>query len=128
MNPDMEEIVTISSKIDENILLYTQDEFGYEADMTALENSDFDIPDLDAVITPNIGTETSDERNVTCVADEVTDITEIASLNDNNETIEEVFSDDDFHTYHNDDSISTNNHDNCDKIQESSFFSFDEDF
>ena len=41
-NPDMEELVAISDEVDEDIQIYMQDEFAYEADMTALEDSDFD--------------------------------------------------------------------------------------
>ena len=49
-NSDMEELVSISDEVDEDIQIYMQDEFAYEADMTALEDSDFDIPNIDADI------------------------------------------------------------------------------
>lgn len=128
MNPDLEEIVSISSKIDENIFFYMQDEFAYEADMTALENNDFDIPNLDADIAPHIGKETTDDRKVACVADELTDIAEIAPFNDSAENREEAFGYDDFHTCQDDDSITISNHDNDGDVQDSSIFPFDEDF
>ena len=78
MNHDMEEMITLSDKIDEDVIVYTQDDFAYEADMAALENSDFDIPDLDVDITPHIGTDTKDDA-----VDETTDIVERTTLNDN---------------------------------------------
>lgn len=53
-DPKMEELLSVSDEVDEDIQLYLQDSFAYEADMATLENSDFDIPDLDADISPYV--------------------------------------------------------------------------
>ena len=123
MNHDMEEMITLSDKIDEDVIVYMQDDFAYEADMTALENSDFDIPDLDVYITPHIGTDTKDDA-----VDETTDIVESTTLNDNNETVPEMLENDDFLTYQDEDSISTNSDNHEDDVQEHSIFPLEEDF
>ena len=123
MNHDMEEMITLSDKIDEDVIVYTQDDFAYEADMAALENSDFDIPDLDVDITPHIGTDTKDDA-----VDETTDIVESTTLNDNNETVPEMLENDDFLTYQDEDSISTNSDNHEDDVQEHSIFPLEEDF
>ena len=123
MNHDMEEMITLSDKIDEDVIVYMQDDFAYEADMTALENSDFDIPDLDVDITPHIGTDTKDDA-----VDETTDIVESTTLNDNNETVPEMLENDDFLTYQDEDSISTNSDNHEDDVQEHSIFPLEEDF
>ena len=123
MNHDMEEMITLSDKIDEDVIVYTQDDFAYEADMAALENSDFDIPDLDVDITPHIGTDTKDDA-----VDETTDIVERTTLNDNNETVPEMLENDDFLTYQDEDSISTNSDNHEDDVQEHSIFPLEEDF
>lgn len=62
-NPDMEKLVAASDEVNEDIQVYMQDEFAYEADMTALEDSDFDIPNLEADLTPHVGTDT-DRKSV----------------------------------------------------------------
>lgn len=123
MNLDMEEMITLSDKIDEDVIVYIQDDFAYEADMTALENSDFDIPDLDVDITPHIGTDTKDDA-----VDETTDIVESTTLNDNNETVPEMLENDDFLTYQDEDSICTNSDNHEDDVQEHSIFPLEEDF
>lgn len=46
MNLDMEEIVTFFGEVVEGIQIYMQDEFAYNADMMALDNIDFDMPNL----------------------------------------------------------------------------------
>lgn len=46
-NPDVAELISISDEVDEDIQTYMQDEFAYNADMTALEDSCFDIPNLE---------------------------------------------------------------------------------
>lgn len=47
-DPSMEELASISDLVDEGVQAYEQDEFALEADLTALEDSGFDIPDLDS--------------------------------------------------------------------------------
>lgn len=123
MNHDMEEIITLSDKIDEDAMVYMQDDFAYEADMAALDNSDFAIPDLDADITPHAGTDSKDDA-----VDETTDIVENTTLNDNNETVPEMLENDDFLTYQDEDSISTNSDNHEDDVQEHSIFPLEEDF
>ncbi len=119
---NMEEMITLSDSIDEDVIVYMQDDFAYEADMTALENSDFDIPDLDVDITPHIGTDTKDDA-----VDETTDIVESSTLNDNNETVPEMLENDHL-TYQDEDSISTNSDNHEDDVQEHSIFPLEEDF
>ena len=53
-DPDMEELVSVSDEVDKDLDIYLQDEFGLDADMTALDNSDFDIPNLDNVFFPPV--------------------------------------------------------------------------
>lgn len=94
-NPDMEELVDASVTVDEGIEDYLQDEFAYEADMTALEDSDFDLPDLDAYTTNQAETDFPESMDVAHAADaaDVTDETtgvDIAYLpEDNGETVDE---------------------------------------
>ena len=132
-NPDMEELVAISDEVDEDIQVYMQDEFAYEADMTALEDSDFDIPNLDADIIPHIGTDNTDYRGVACAADaadEISDIDVTNPLNDDDETIEDEFENDDFLTHKDEDTISniSNLNDNGGNAHEPSDFPLDDDF
>lgn len=42
-NPDMEALVSMSDVVDEDVQHYINDDFLYEADMTALENGDFEL-------------------------------------------------------------------------------------
>ncbi len=121
-NPDMGELVVISDEVDEDIQVYMQNEFAYEADMTALENSDFDIPNLDADITPHIGDDSTEYREVACVADAADEITDI------DETVEEMFESDEFQFLQNEDSPNTFNEGNDNNAQESSDFSLDDVF
>lgn len=131
-NPDMEELVAISDKVDEDIQVYMQDEFAYEADMTALEDCDFDLPNLEADLTPHIGTDTPDYREVACAADatdRIRDIDETNQLNgDDNEIGEDEFGNDDFITYQDDDSFSTISANDRDNAHEPSGFPIEDDF
>ena len=130
-NPEMEELVAISDEVDEDIQVYMQDEFAYEADMTALEDSDFDIPNLDADIIPHIGTDNTDYRGVACAADaadEISDIDVTNPLNDDDETIEDEFENDDFLTHKDEDTISNINDNNEGNAHEPSDFPLDDDF
>lgn len=127
-NPDMEELVAISDEIDEDVQVYLQDEFAYEADMTALEDSDFDIPNLDGDILPQTEIDDLEQRGVACAADEVADIEELGSLDDDDETAEEVSEGDEFRTHQDGDSISGFNENNGGNAHEPSGFSLDEDF
>lgn len=109
-NPDMEELVAISDGVDEDIQVYMQDEFAYGADMTALEDSDFDIPYLDADLIPHIGSDNLNYREVACAADaadEITDIDAPHPLNEENEIDEDEFEDSEFITHQDDDFICT---------------------
>ena len=131
-NPDMEELVAISDEVDEDIQVYMQDEFAYEADMTALEESDFDIPNLDADITPYIETDTPDYREVACAADvtdEINDVDETNHFNDDDEEIgEDEFGNDDFITHQDDDSFSTISANDGDNEHKPSDFPIEDDF
>ena len=130
-NPDMEELVAISDEVDEDIQVYMQDEFAYEADMTALEDSDFDIPNLDADITPHIGIDNPEYREVACAADaadEINDIDEANPLNDTDNTIEEKFENDELLTHQDEDSTSIITENNGDNTHEPSDFPLDDDF
>lgn len=130
-NPDMEELVAISDEIDEDIQVYMQDEFAYEADMTALEDSDFDIPNIDADITPHIGADNQDYREVACVADaagDITDIDEPHPSNDDDETVEDEFDSDEFLSHKDEDIISNINDNNEGNVHEPSDFPLDDDF
>lgn len=127
-NPVMEELVSISDEIDEDVQVYLQDEFAYEADMTTLEDSDFDIPNLDADILPQTETDDLEQRGVACAADEVTDIEELGSLDDDDETAEDVSEGDEFRTHQGGDSISEFNENNGGNAHEPSGFPLDEVF
>lgn len=127
-NPVMEELVTISDEIDEDVQVYLQDEFAYEADMTALEDSDFDIPNLDADITPQIDNDDLEPRDVACAADEITDIDKVGSLNNDDETVEEEFENDVFQTQQEEDSINVFNDNHGNNAHEPSNIPLDEDF
>ena len=130
-NPDMEELVAISDEVDEDIQIYMQDEFAYEADMTAFEDSDFDIPNLDADIPPHIGNDNPENREVACVADAAGDITDIDDphlLNDEDETVEDEFESDEFLRHKDEDTISNINVNNEGNAHEPSDFPLDDDF
>lgn len=131
-NPDMEELVAISDEVDEDIQVYMQDEFAYEADMTALEDSDFDIPNLEADLTPHVGTDTPDYREVACAADaadRITDMDETTQLNDDDEEIgEDEFENNDFITHQDDGSFSTISANDGDNAHEPSDFPIEDDF
>lgn len=103
-------MVTISGKIEEDIHAYMQDEFVYEADITALDNSEFDIPNIEANINPHIGTDTQDYGEIACAVDSVgkiTDIDEDEPFDYNEETMEKVFRDGNLQNHQNDASTST---------------------
>lgn len=126
-NPDMEELVAVSDEVDEDIQVYMQDEFAYEADMTALEDSDFDIPNLEADLTPHIGTDTPDYREVACAADEIDEtnkIDETSQLNDDDDEIGE----DEFMTHQDDESFSTISVNDGGNAHEPSDFPIENDF
>ena len=92
-NSDMEEIVFISDAVDEDMLTYMQDEFAYEADMSALESSDFDIPNLDTDISAHLDNEIQEYREDVCVADsadEITNAVETTPFIDGKEIEEEM--------------------------------------
>ena len=130
-NPDMEELVAVSDEVDEDIQVYMQDEFAYEADMTALEDSDFDIPNLDADLPPYPGTDTPGYREVACVADAaegITDIDGTNQLNDDDEIGEDEFGNDELITHQDDDSISIVGENNGGNAHEPSDFALDDDF
>ena len=131
-NPDMEELVTVSDEVDEDIQVYMQDEFAYEADMTVLEDSDFDIPNLEADLTPHIGTDTPDYREVACAADaidEINEIDETSQLNDDNDEIDEdEFGNDEFMTHQDNDSFSTISINDGGNAHEPSDFPIEDDF
>lgn len=129
-NPEMGELVAISDEVDEDIQVYMQDEFAYEADMTALEDSDFDIPNIDADLPPHIGTDNPEYREVACAADmasEITDIDETNQLNDDVETGEDEFESDEYPTYQDEDTISNIDDNNGDNAYEPSDFLLDDD-
>lgn len=48
-NPDMETLVSMADVVDEDVQHYINDDFLYEADTTALENGEFELPEI-----PNI--------------------------------------------------------------------------
>lgn len=104
-----------------------QDEFAYEADMTALEDSDFDIPNLEADLPPHIGTDTPDYRDVAYVADaadRINDIDETNQLNDDDDEIGE----DEFMTHQYNDLFSTiSENDGC-NVHKLSDFPIEDDF
>lgn len=130
-NPDMEELVAASDEVDKDILVYMQDEFAYEADMTALEDSDFEILNLDADLPLHIGTNTPDYREVACAADaanEITDIVETDKLNDYDKIGEDEFENDEFMSHQDDDSIGTISENNRGNAHEPSDFPLDDDF
>ncbi len=125
MNLDMEEIATLSGEVIEDIQVYMQDEFAYNADMMALDNIDFDIPNLDTRdtdITPHIGTDTPNYKEVASAANAADEITDI------DETVEEGFGNGNFLPHKDEDSISTSNGNNEGYAHEPSDFPLDEDF
>lgn len=126
--PEMEELIDISDEVDENIQIYMQDEFVYEADLTTLEDSDFDIPNLDADIAPYTGDNGIENRDVACTADERTDVDEIGYLNGDDETMEVVFENDEFQAHQDEDSISVFNDNNGDNGLEPSHYPLGEEF
>lgn len=67
-DPDMEELASVSDAVDQDLDIYLQDEFGLDADMTALDNCDFDIPNLDNVFFPK-AEESIEDKEVVCAAD-----------------------------------------------------------
>lgn len=46
-NDNLEDLVLMSDIIDEDTQIYLQDDFAYNADMSMLEESDFEVPQLD---------------------------------------------------------------------------------
>lgn len=60
-DPTMDELMSMSDIVDEDVMRYTNDEFTYETDMELLENSDFEIPNLDDVLVDNLGNNVSGE-------------------------------------------------------------------
>lgn len=68
-NPNMEELISVSDLVDEDCQAYQQDPFALEAELTALEESDFDIPDIDA-------------NRFSLVIDNAFDIPDVASASD----------------------------------------------
>ena len=131
-NPDMEELVAVSDEVDEDIQVYMQDEFAYEADITALEDSDFDIPNLEADLTPHIGTDTPDYREVACAADAADRITDIDETNQPNDVDDEIgedeFENNEFMTHQDDDSFSTIRANDGENSHEPSDFPIEDDF
>ena len=126
MNLDMKEIVTLFGEVVEDIQVYMQDEFAYNADMMALDNNiDFDIPYLDTRdtdITPHIETDTPNYREVASAANSPDEITDIY------ETAEEGFGNGNFLPHKDEDSISTSNENNEGYAHEPSDFPLGEDF
>lgn len=109
-NSDMEEIVSISDAVDEDMLAYMQDEFAYEADITALENSDYDIPNLDTDISSHLEDDNLEYKEDVCTAyatDEISESVEPTTFNNGKETEEEILDDDNLQSLHNEDSDRT---------------------
>lgn len=128
-NPEMEELVDIADEVDEDVQIYMQDEFAFEADVTALEDSDFDIPNLDEDITPSTVGDISEYRDVACTANETTDTPEISSLNSDDEIMEEMHEKNDLQTYQDEGSVNAfNEHDDGNNTHETSDFPTDDDF
>lgn len=48
-NDSLEELVDMSDMIDEDVQTYLQDDFTYDADMSMLDESDFEIPQFDEI-------------------------------------------------------------------------------
>ena len=48
-NESLEELVEMSDMIDEDVQTYLQDDFTYDADMSMLDESDFEIPQFDEI-------------------------------------------------------------------------------
>lgn len=48
-NDSLEELVEMSDMIDENVQTYLQDDFTYDADMSMLDESDFEIPQFEEI-------------------------------------------------------------------------------
>lgn len=48
-NDSLEELVEMSDMIDEDVQIYLQDDFTYDADMSMLDESDFEIPQFDEI-------------------------------------------------------------------------------
>jgi hypothetical protein len=124
-NPDMEELVSISDEIDEDVQMYLQDEFAYEADMTALEDSDFDIPNLDANITPQIENDDLKQRDVACAAEETNEIDDLSEYDKYDKNEEELLENDEKSEQQTESSTEVINDDNS---QESSDFLLEDDF
>jgi len=51
-HPEMGELMSMSDIVDEDIHCYIQDDFAYNADITALEDGNLDIPDLENAFVP----------------------------------------------------------------------------
>lgn len=84
-NPDMEEIIFMSDFIDEDIENYKQDRFLYEADMTALDNTDFEIPDPDAVSPSQPDNSSPEETGISHDSDDTSELPDHDDLSDFND-------------------------------------------
>lgn len=103
-NSDMEEIVSISDVVDEDMQAYMQDEFAYEADMSALENSDYDIPNLEADIPLRLEDDNLEYREdvyAADAADEISESGEMTPFNSGKETEKEILDNDGLLSFHN---------------------------
>lgn len=128
-NDSLEELVEMSDMIDEDVQTYLQDDFTYDADMSMLDESDFEIPQLDEIseeIPLVASAAEGPDENIDDILDIPADTvpTDINQLTDIHEDI------DDFHDFDvldhdqehlpNDDSIF---HDNNMDLQDMNLFS-----
>lgn len=116
-NPDMKILVSVSDEVDEDLRLYLEDKFACDADMTAWEDCDFDIPNLDADITPLIDVdERWKDKEVACAADVADDFDG------------EIFENDEYQAMQDEDPTTMFHEDNESNAQESPNILFDDDF
>ena len=121
-NHDMQEMLSMSDKVDEDMQYYLQDGFAYEADMVALENCNFDIPNLDTnngLLLVNEDTEYIEDAFDTNLASESIDKGNSSVLNDSHGIVEDMLEKSERQTTKNEDSMGIFN-DEFDSNQECS--------
>lgn len=107
-DPMMSEIMSMSDIVDEAVLQYTNDEFAYETDMELLDNSDFEIPNLDDGFVESSDYSYLEHREALADAIACENIDSIGNLGEN----EDIFMDDSIYHYNigNDDFLDSNHH------------------
>lgn len=122
-NYDMQEMLSMSDKVDEDMQCYLRDGFAYEADMIALENCNFDIPNLDAnngVHLVNEDTEYLENSLGTGFAHKSIDNGDTTVLNDSQDIVVDVLDKNECQTSNDEDTMGIFNDEFDGNIQECS--------